>query len=46
VFTCHDLEAAFLTNLYFRSINEKEYLDILVKLKLLRADKPHETLLW
>ncbi|CDW78725.1 UNKNOWN [Stylonychia lemnae] len=46
VFTCHDLESAFLTNLYFRSINEKEYLDILVKLKLLRADKPNETLLW
>eukprot|EP00347_Sterkiella_histriomuscorum_P007621 403348212 len=46
IYTCQDLEQAFITNLHFHSINETEFIEILVKLKLLREDNPKDTVVW
>ena len=46
IFTCQDLEQAFQTNLHFHSITENEFIEVLVKLKLVREDSPRETLAW
>ncbi len=46
VYSCKDVEQAFLTSLHFRSINENEFVETLVKMKLLKADSPTDTLAW
>lgn len=46
VFSCQDLEHAFLSYLHFHSIKEDEFVEVLVKLKLLREDNPKDTLPW
>ena len=46
IYSCKDLERAFLSHLHFNLITEKELCGILVSLKLLREDSPSDTLLW
>ena len=46
IFTCNDLEQAFSTNLHFNSLSEKDLITVLKRMKLLREDKPTETVIW
>lgn len=46
VISCQEMEQAFTSNLHFHSITEDEFVETLVKLNLLREDRPKETLLW
>ena len=46
VLTCEDLEKAFEPYLHFNSINEKEFIEVLIRLHLIREDNPDDTLVW
>ena len=46
VLTCEDLEKAFEPYLHFGSINEKEFIEVLIRLHLIREDNPDDTLVW
>ncbi len=46
VHTCKDIEQVFLTYIQFHAITEKEYVQALVALRLLKPDKPSETVAW
>lgn len=46
VYSCKDIEQAFFTNLQFNHINEREFLEGLVSLKLVRDERPRDSLEW
>ena len=46
VYTCEDLEHAFEPYLHFNNIKKDEFLEVLIKLRLIREDNPDDTLAW
>jgi hypothetical protein len=46
VYSCKDIEQMFITYIHFQAITEKEYVDALVSLKLIKPDLSCESLAW